>query len=110
MQGWQEKKFSSGKTREAERENAWATLQQRAPARPGEPWARAWLCWASFWEGQNCFILLAPWLCLLTRASQVALVIKNPSTIFLPGESHGQGSLVGYSPWGPKESDTAEAT
>ena len=32
------------------------------------------------------------------------------STIFLPGESHGQGSLVGYSPWSCKESDTAEAT
>ena len=25
---------------------------------------------------------------------------------FLPGESHGQRSLVGYSPWGCKESDT----
>ena len=23
----------------------------------------------------------------------------------LPGKSHGQGSLVGYSPWGGKESD-----
>ena len=23
----------------------------------------------------------------------------------LPGKSHGQKSLVGYSPWGPKESD-----
>ena len=32
------------------------------------------------------------------------------STIFLPRESHGQGSLVGYSPWSCKESDTAEAT
>ena len=28
----------------------------------------------------------------------------------LPGESHGQSSLVGYSLWGPKESDTTEAT
>ena len=28
--------------------------------------------------------------------------------IFLPGESHGQRSLVSYSPWGRKESDTAE--
>ena len=27
---------------------------------------------------------------------------------FLPGESHGQRSLAGYSPWGCKESDTAE--
>ena len=25
-----------------------------------------------------------------------------------PGGSEGQGSLVGYSPWGHKESDTAE--
>ena len=30
--------------------------------------------------------------------------------VFLPGESHGQSSLVGYSPWGRKESDTTEAT
>ena len=27
---------------------------------------------------------------------------------FLPGESPGQGSLVGYSPWGHKESDTTK--
>ena len=27
---------------------------------------------------------------------------------FLPGESHGQRSLVGDSPWGGKESDTTE--
>ena len=26
--------------------------------------------------------------------------------VFLPGESHGQRSLVGYSPWSHKESDT----
>ena len=30
----------------------------------------------------------------------------NPLPVFLPGESHGQRSLVGYSPWGHKESDT----
>ena len=28
--------------------------------------------------------------------------------IFLPGESHGQRSLAGYSPQGHKESDTTE--
>ena len=28
--------------------------------------------------------------------------------IFLPGESHGQRSLAGYSPWGRKESDMTE--
>ena len=30
--------------------------------------------------------------------------------VFLPGESHGQRSLVGCSPWGRTESDTTEAT
>ena len=30
--------------------------------------------------------------------------------VFLPGESHGQRSLAGYSPWGRKESDMTEAT
>ena len=28
-------------------------------------------------------------------------------SIILPGESHGQRSLVGYSPWGHEESDAA---
>ena len=28
--------------------------------------------------------------------------------VFLPGESHGQRSLVGYSPWGRKESNTTQ--
>ena len=70
-------------------------------------------------------------------ASQVALVVKNlptkegdirdkssipglgrspggeqwqPTPVFFPGESHGQSSLVGYSPQGRKESDTTEVT
>ena len=37
--------------------------------------------------------------------------LKNemaPTPVFLPGESHGQKSLVGYSPWGHEESDTTE--
>ena len=65
------------------------------------------------------------------RASLVAQMVKNlpaicetqvrssgqkipwrkawqPTPVFLPGESHGQKSLVGYSPWGHKESDTTE--
>ena len=29
----------------------------------------------------------------------------QPTAVFLPGESHGQRSLVGYSPWGHKESN-----
>ena len=31
-----------------------------------------------------------------------------PIPVFLPRESYGQRSLVGYSPWGRKESDTTE--
>ena len=31
-----------------------------------------------------------------------------PTPVFLPGECHGQRSLVGYSPWGCKESDKTE--
>ena len=71
------------------------------------------------------------------RASQVALVVKNPpanvgtikrhgfnlwvrkipwkrawqpTPVFLPGKSHGQRSLMGYSPWSCKDLDTTEAT
>ena len=69
-----------------------------------------------------------------TRASQVALAVKNPpanagdmrhrldpwvwkiswrrawqpTPVSLPREFHGQRSLVDYSPWGQKESDTTE--
>ena len=69
-------------------------------------------------------------------ASQVALVVKNllasagdmrhrfdlrvrrvpwrrawqPTPVFLPGESYGQGSLVGYSSWGHQELAMTEVT
>ena len=32
----------------------------------------------------------------------------QPTPVFLTGQSHGQRSLVGYSLWGHKESDTTE--
>ena len=50
-------------------------------------------CGFDLWAGKN------PW----RRAWQ-------PTPVFLPGESHGQRSLVGYSPWGHKELDTTEVT
>ena len=34
----------------------------------------------------------------------------QPTPVFLPGESHGQRSLAGYSPWSHKELDTTEST
>ena len=32
----------------------------------------------------------------------------HPTPVFLPEKSHGQKSLVGYSPWVRKQSDTTE--
>jgi len=32
----------------------------------------------------------------------------QPTPVFLPGESQGQRSLLGYSAWGHKELDTTE--
>ena len=36
--------------------------------------------------------------------------VWQPTQVFLPGESHGQRSLVNYSSWDRKESDTTEVT
>ena len=35
---------------------------------------------------------------------------QQPTPVFLPGESHGQRTLAGCSPWGGKEYNTTEAT
>ena len=32
----------------------------------------------------------------------------QPTSVCLPGDSHGQRSLVGYCPWGHKELDMTE--
>ena len=32
----------------------------------------------------------------------------QPVPVFLPGKSHGQRSLMGYSPWGHQELDMTE--
>ena len=34
----------------------------------------------------------------------------QPTPVFLPGKVHGKRSLIGYSPWGHKESDRIEQT
>ena len=36
--------------------------------------------------------------------------VQQPTAVFLPEEPQEQRSLVDYSPWGHKESDTTEAT
>ena len=49
-------------------------------------------------DGFNPWVEKIPW----RRAWQ-------PTSVFLPGESHGQRSLAGHSPQGHKEQDTTEA-
>ena len=41
-------------------------------------------------------------------SGSISGVRKIPKITFVPGEFHGQRSLAGYSPWGPKESDMTE--
>ena len=35
-------------------------------------------------------------------------LLRQPTSAFLPGKSHGQWSLVGYSPWGHKKLDMTQ--
>ena len=44
----------------------------------------------------------------MTRESLYQRRQWQPTPVLLPGKSHGRRSLVGYSPWGRKESDTTE--
>ena len=48
------------------------------------------------------------WVRSLGREDPLEKEMAQPTPVFLPGKSHGQRSLVGYSLWGCKESDTAE--
>ena len=57
------------------------------------------LCiYAGYINIYNCYIFLVTW----CRRQW------HPSPVLSPGKSHGQRSLVGYSPWGGEESDTTE--
>ena len=47
-------------------------------------------------------------ICLEAVAIQVGRRQWHTTPVLLPGKSHGQRSLVGYSPWGPEEMDTTE--
>ena len=39
---------------------------------------------------------------------EMALGLALPTPVCLPGKTHGQRSLVGYSPWGHKKLDTTK--
>ena len=70
-------------------ENSWkeepGRLQSMALQRVGHDWVTSLSFYSSFWRRK--------W---------------QPTPVFLPGESHGQRGLVGYSLWGCKESDTTK--
>ena len=53
--------------------------------------------------GLERFFLYVPWVQNIPWRSEWL-----PTPVFLAGESHGRRSLVGYSPWGRKQSDTTE--
>ena len=61
-----------------------------------------WLCtsflteWIALWVTENVL------LCIFWRRKW------QPTLVLLPGKSHKQRSLVGYSPWGHKELDMTE--
>ena len=44
----------------------------------------------------------------LGQEDSLEKAMATPTPVFIPGKSHGPRSLVGYSPWGHKESDTTE--
>ena len=45
---------------------------------------------------------------VLEHSTTVKRSICQPTPVFLPGEFHGQRSLLGYSPWGREQSDSTE--
>ena len=77
--------------------------------------------WILIWTKLRCFRGLPWWLRWLSVCLQCGRPGFDPwvgkipwrrkwqsTPVQLPGKSHGQRSLVGYSPWGCKESDTTE--
>ena len=69
----------------------------------------------SFTDPVSLFLLNYPtypycisWPCFAVLSHSVAALKWQPTLVFLPGISHGQRSLVGYSPRGRKELDTTE--
>ena len=64
-----------------------STVVKNPPASAGDAKRRGFYCWVTkiFW--------VRKW---------------QPTLVFLPGKFHWQRSLVGYSPWGHKESDMTE--
>ena len=95
------------------------------PQHVGSSWTRDWTCvpCTGRWDSkpldqQGSPILLLFLLYCMTIQSilhicgfcihRVQRRQWHPTPVLLPGKSHGQRSLVGYSPWGREQSDTTE--
>ena len=63
---------------------------------------------SKFWQLQILLCLVEDCTCLDTIIHYTQRRIWQPTPVLLPGESQGQGDLVGCSAWGHGESDTTE--
>ena len=83
---------------------------------PAAKWTQKWLGSKDASLSYTCLVaqtvknLLAMWETWVWPLGRKDPLEKEwqPTPVFLPGEFHGQRSLVGYSPWGHKELDTTE--
>ena len=74
-----------------------------------------WICWGP-WVHQLPWWLRGYSVCLQCRRPRFNPWVRKisrrrkrqPTPVLLPGKSHGWRSLVGYGPWGCKESDMTE--
>ena len=82
-----------------ERQNKIARLQKKlVNVEQANKAMTLWVIFPTKWKNTNEHVILQ---CLWRREWQ-------PIPAFLPGESHRQRCLDGYSPWGRKELDTIE--
>ena len=96
-------------------ERAWFHTSPRGRLGEDSFRARTWLQ-PSLFSSHLCPFLTQLGLCLQCVRHGFDLWVRkvhwrrewHPTLVFLPGEVHGQRSLVDYSPWGPKESDMTE--
>ena len=97
--------------------NIWGFYDRVATLR-GDIWAQAWMIRRSrpcaclkeksFGEKSSLQGLSVRTNLEHLRNERVSHTVEQPTPVFLPGESHGQRSLMGYSPWGCKELDMTE--
>ena len=66
---------------------------------------------SQYWRwAQEASLCLMPDVCIISKFLHVSHWRRKwqPTPVFMPGKSHGPRNLVGYSPWGRKESDMTE--